>query len=156
MNGGVWRAEVSGLAKNQIALAFRAGDPDVNSLDAKPSIQPQAGESLLIVTALGMDDSGDNGKPLFEVARLEGPKDRNGKPQFYDRLVINRRADAANFRVLLTPVRAGEPQPEISFSNNSATVNWSGKKDELNFNLDANQRTQISVSRNGKQILVSK
>ena len=156
LNGGVWKAEVLGLAKNQIALAFRAGDPDANSPMATSSIRPQVGEPLLIVTALGPDDSGDSARPLLEVARLEGPKDRNGKPQFYDRLVINRRADAANFRVLLTPVRAGEPQPEISFSNNSATVNWSGKKDELNFNLDANQRTQISVSRNGKQILVSK
>ncbi len=156
LNGGVWPAEVSGLAKNQIALAFRAGDPDVNSPVAKASIKPQAGEPLLIVTALGMDESGDPATPLFEVARLEGPKDHNGKPQFYERLVINRHADAANFRVLLLPVRAGEKFPEVSFADGNTAINWSGQRDEIKFSSDASQRTRLVVKRGDKEILVSK
>jgi hypothetical protein len=156
LNGGVWRAEVSGLAKNQIALAFREGDPKLDSAEAKPAIAPKPGEPLLLVTALGMNDSGDDSLPLLQVARIEGPKDKTGKAQFYDRLVINRRAMEANFRVLLQPVRAGEELPEISATNNKSVVDWNGQRDEILFTPDGNQRTHVSVSRDGRQILESK
>ena len=156
LNGGVWRAEIPGLAKSQIALALGDGDPNVNSAETKPAITPKPGEPLLLVTALGMEDSGDATMPLMEVARLPGPADRNGKPQFYDRLVINHRATEANYRVLLTPFRAGEALPEISTANDKAVIKWSGQSDEIKFAADENQRTKISVTRGGKEILESK
>ena len=156
LNGGVWRAEVSGLAKNQIALAFREGDPKLNSSEIKPAIAPKPGEPLLLVTALGMNESGDDSLPLLQVASVEGPKDKTGKAQFYDRLVINRRATEANFRVLLLPVRAGEKFPEVSATGNRAAVDWDSQQDEILFAPDEQQRTHVSVSRDGKQIMESK
>ena len=156
LNGGVWRAEVSGLAKNQIALAFRDGDPKLDSAETKPAIAPQPGEPLLLVTALGMEDSGDDSLPLLQVARVEGPKDKTGKAQFYNRLVINRHASEANFRVLLLPVRAGEKFPEVSATGNRAAVDWDSQQDEILFAPDEQQRTHVSVSRDGKQIMESK
>ena len=156
LNGGVWRANVSGLAKNQIALAFREGDPKLDSAETKPAITPQPGEPLLLVTALGMNDSGNDSLPLLQVARVEGPKDKTGKPQFFDRLVVNQRAAESNFRVLLLPVRAGEKYPEVSATANRAVVNWNGQRDEILFASDEQQRTHVSVSRDGKKILESK
>jgi len=156
LNGGVWRAEVSGLAKNQIALAFRDGDPKLDSAEAKPAITPKPGEPLLLVTTLGMEDSGADALPLMQVARVEGPKDKNGKAQFYDRLVINRRAMEANYRVLLLPVRAGGKLPTVSVSNGKTVVDWNGQRDEISFTPDENQQTHVSVSRDGKQILDTK
>jgi len=156
LNGGVWRAEVSGLANNQIALAFGGSDPDVNSTDAKPAITPKPGEPLLLITALGMSDSRDATLPLLEVARLSGPPDRNGKAQFYDRLVINQRAPEANYRVLLIPFRAGEPRPEISMADGNAVVTQAGQRDEIKFVPAENQRTRVRVARGGKEILESK
>ena len=156
LNGGVWRANVSGLAKNQIALAFSGGDPKLDSAETKPAIRPQPGKPLLLVTALGMNDNGNDSLPLLQVARVEGPKDKTGKPQYYDRLVVNQRAAETNFRVLLMPVLAGEKYPEVSATASRAVVNWNGQCDEILFALDKQQRTHVSVSRAGKKILESK
>ena len=158
LNGGVWQAEVPGLAGNQVALAYRAGDPKLNSAEANSAITPQAGEPLLLVCAIGMDESGDAPQPLIQVARIEGPKDRNGMAQFYDRLVINHRASEANFRVLLIPFRAGEPLPQISVdsANGITTVAQAGQRDEIKFSSDADQRKHVSVTRDGKEIVSAK
>ena len=156
LNGGVWQAEVPGLAGNQVALAYRAGDPKLNSAEAKSAITPQAGEPLLLVCAIGMDESGDAARPLIQVARIEGPKDRNGLTQFYDRLVINHRANEANFRVLLIPFRAGEPLPQILVKGENATIVQNEQIDKIRFVSDADRRTQVSVTRDGKEIVFSK
>jgi hypothetical protein len=158
LNGGVWQADVPNLPPNQIALAYRAGDPKLDSNAVKPAITPQPGEPLLLVCALGMADSGDAALPLFQIATCEGPKDKTGKPQYYDRLAINRRAAAVNFRVLLIPFRAGEPLPQISVdaANGIATVTCAGQRDEIKFRSDADQRTHVSVTRDGKEIVSSK
>ena len=158
LNGGVWQADVPNLPPNQVALAYRAGDPKLDSNAVKPAITPQAGEPLLLVCALGMADSGDTALPLFQIATCEGPKDKTGKPQYYDRLAINRRAAAVNFRVLLIPFRAGEPLPQISVdaANGIATVTCAGQRDEIKFSSDADRRTHVSVTRDGKEIVSSK
>ena len=145
--GGVWKASVPGLAANQIALAWRPG------LEKK-EIAPQAGEPLLIVTALGMDDSGDAKLPLFQVETADGPGDRGGKPQQYERLVINRRAKEVGFKVLLLPVRAGAPLPVVKYDagKNSATVSWPDQKDTLRFSRGSDSRTRVSASRGGKAL----
>ena len=112
----------------------------------------------MLVCALGMADSGDTALPLFQIATCEGPKDKTGKPQYYDRLAINRRAAAVNFRVLLIPFRAGEPLPQISVdaANGIATVTCAGQRDEIKFSSDADRRTHVSVTRDGKEIVSSK
>ena len=158
LNGGVWQADVPDLAPNQVALAYRARDPSLNSATVQPAIAPQPGEPLLLVCVLGMADSGDAALPLVQVARSEAMKDNAGKSQYFDRVVINHRAVDANFRVLLAPFRAGEPLPQISLDAKSgiAKVTAAGQRDEINFSSDADQRTQVSVTRGGKKIVESK
>ena len=92
----------------------------------------------------------------MQVARIEGPKDKKGKAQYFDRLVINQRATAAKFRVLLIPFHAGEMLPDISATEKNAAVVWNGQRDEIKFVPDDTQRTHVAVVRDGKQILESK
>ena len=156
LNGGVWQANVPSLAANQIVLAFRDGDPQSDLAKAQSLITPRPGEPLLLVCALGLDESGDRTLPLMQVARIEGPKDKKGKAQYFDRLVINQRATAAKFRVLLIPFHAGEMLPDISATEKNAAVVWNGQRDEIKFVPDDTQRTHVAVVRDGKQILESK
>ena len=154
LNGGVWRAAVPNLPPHQIALAFRPRDPKADPAAAKPAIEPQAGEPLLLVCALGLPDSGDARLPLFQVETQPGPPVRTNEPTCYDRLVVNRRAGSANFRVLLLPVLAGQPLPRISASNSEATVTWADQEDRLVFR-PVGPRTQVMVLRDKQTILQS-
>jgi len=156
LNGGVRQANLPGLSVNQIALAYREGDPKLDSNALKPAITPQPGEPLLLVCALGMKGSGDATLPLLQVTTSEGPKDKKGQAQYFDRLVINHRAAEANYRVLLIPFRAGEPLPEISEAGDKAVVTWKRQRDAVQFVPDEKRRTHVAVTRGGSAILVSK
>ena len=151
LNGGVWRADVPGLAANQLALAWRKGDPKTDSAAVKPAITPQPGEPLLLVCALGMPDSGDVALPLLQVETTEGQKDRKGSAQYYDRLLINRRAVNAAYRVLLLPVRAGGEMPRVTFdaAAQTAVVEWQGQRDEITFMADSGLPTRVEIKRGG-------
>ncbi len=59
LNGGVWKAAVADLPANEVALGYREGDPALNSAVVQPAIEPQPGEPLLVVCALGLKESGD-------------------------------------------------------------------------------------------------
>ena len=157
LNGGVWRAEVANLPANEIALGYTGIDPKPGDTAVKPALKPQPGDPLLLVCALGMADSGDPALPLFQVATLPGAKDRAGKVMNYDRLVINHKAADAAFRVLLIPFRAGDALPKIvEAAKDGAVVTQAGQRDELQFAVDAAQRTHLKVTRAGAEILASK
>ena len=147
-----------GLASNQIILAYRSGDPDLATGTARPAITPVAGEPLLLVCGLGLQDSGDPALPLIQVQRSAGPADRNGKPQYYDRLVINQRAKAVQFRVLLLPFHAGEPLPAIvaDAGANDASLKWPQQADDLHFASGPGEQTHVQVLRAGREVLTSK
>jgi hypothetical protein len=149
LNGGVWKAKVDGLAANQIALASTGVDPDLSSSAAKPEIVPKPGDPLLLVTAPGMDSSGDGSLPLMQVETAPGPVERDGKTRYHDRLMINRRAASANFRVLLLPVRAGEALPEVRWdaTSQSASVSYPGQRDSLDFKISQEHRTLLTARR---------
>jgi hypothetical protein len=155
LNGGVWKAKVDGLAANQIALASTGVDPDLTSSDAKSEIVPKPGDPLLLVTALGMDSSGDESLPLMQVETAPGPEDRNGKPVFHDRLMINQRGASTSFRVLLLPVRAGEPLPTVKYDAASgiATVLLSTQSDTLRFASGEDKRSRLTASRDGRPLI---
>jgi hypothetical protein len=155
LNGGVWKADVGGLAINQTALAANGIDPKLDSGKIKPALVPRPGDPLLIVTALGMDSSDDSGLPLIQVETAPGPADRSGKPTFHDRMLINRRASSANFRVLLLPVRAGSPLPVVSWdaANSTATVAFPDQIDTLRFEVGGDHRTRLCAKR-GDLILI--
>ncbi len=157
LNGGVWRAEVPGLGPNETVLAYRPGDPDPAVSEAPPGIKPNSGEPLLLVCAVGLKESGDPARSLIGVERIAGPGDREGKPQYYNRLVINQQATSAAFRVLLVPFRSGEAIPVITTDNatKSAVLGWKGQLDTLQFVTDAEQRTHVRVRRGGREIVAS-
>ena len=155
LNGGVWQAGVPNLAPGQIALAFRSPDPKAGPAAIKPTLAPRNGEPLLLVCALGLEDSGDAKLSLFQVETLEGPKNRDGKAQYYDRLVINRRAPEANFRVLLIPTTVGQPAPRVATSAGEVLVAWPEEEDRIVFTTLPGGRTRTSVVRNGKPVLES-
>ncbi len=155
LNGGVWKAEVAGLAANQVALAWREGDPKLDSSVDKPALTPKPGDPLLLVTVLGMDNSGDAGRPMFQVETVTGPADRNGKPQFYDRLMVNRRDQEVRFKVLLLPIRYGDHMPVVKMdtATDSATVAWPDQLDTLRFSKGEDSRSRLSASR-GDELMI--
>ncbi len=155
LNGGVWKADVSGLAANQIALASNGVDPKLDSGETKPALVPRPGDPLLIVTALGMDESGEPSRPLMQVETAPGPPDRSGKPTFHDRLLVNRRASSVNFRILLLPMRAGDPLPVVDddAASGIATVRFSATSDTLRFSIGEDKRTRLSASRGGQKLI---
>ncbi|MCY3018530.1 MAG: hypothetical protein NTW87_05805 [Planctomycetota bacterium] len=139
LNGGVWKADVPGLVASQIVLAFREPDPKAREHPAKPrpAIVPQPGQPLLLVCSIGGGEA--------EVETAEGPADRNNKPQFYDRLTIDLRAAEAHFRIALVPFRMGE---EIQ-----GALEWRDQKDKAEFTVGADNRTRISISRDGRVLI---
>jgi hypothetical protein len=150
LNGGVWRAEVPGLAANQVALAFREPDPKADPSVTKLAIKPERGEPLLIVCAVGMDASGKDGLPLLQVETARGPADKKGVPAPFDRLLINRQAADAGFKVLLIPHRAGEPLPKIALKTSSyqeLEVTWPDQADVLKFTSDMDFRSRVTFKR---------
>lgn len=151
LNGGVWKADVAGLASNQLALTWREGDPNLESNEAKPALTPLRGEPLLLVTALGMEQSGEPGRPLIQVETAPGPPDRKGKPLYHDRLLVNRRAVSVNFRILLLPLRAGDPLPTVKYDEETGIATVSS--DTLRFAIGQDQRTRLSASRNGVALI---
>lgn len=155
LGGGVWRAGVDGLAANQVALASDGRDPDPASAVSKPAIIPKPGDPLLIVTALGMESSGEESHPLIQVETAPGPPDRNGKPMFHDRLMVNRHAASAAFRILLLPAQAGKPLPAVAWdpASQSATVRYPGQADTLVLKINADQRTLLEARR-GELVLI--
>jgi hypothetical protein len=155
LNGGVWKAQVPGLPANQVALAYRAGDPKLDSNAAKPAITPQRGEPLLLVCALDPKESGDSNLPLFQVETAEGPKDKKGTPNYYDRMVINQRAIAVSYKILLLPVKAGDTLPVVTYdaAKQTARVQWKDQTDVLAFSTGPDKRTHVEIKRGNETIL---
>jgi hypothetical protein len=155
LNGGVWKAEVSGLEPNQVALGYRAGDPKLESSAVKPALTPQPGEPLLLVCALGLKESGDSALPLFQVETVEGMKDKKGAVQYFDRLMLNQKSSAVAYKVLLLPVKAGEALPEVSYdaAKQTAKVSWKDQTDVLTFATGSDKRTTVEIKRGGESLL---
>jgi hypothetical protein len=162
LNGGVWKANVSGLAANMTALAFRTQSDDAvrfsSIASARPSIDPRAGDPLLLVCVLNLKGSSQAGLPLLSVDTLAGAKDRQGAVLAYDRLSIDSNAAEGEFKVLLLPYRAGDPLPKVSYdaSAQKTLVMWPGQTDEFDFTTDETHRTHVTVRRGGTVLVESK
>ena len=156
MSEGVWQADVAGLGKGQVVLARQW--PAAKATADKALLTPKPGDALVLVCSLGIEGSGDAAIPLVAVSTEDGPADKLGKPQPYDRLAISRRATEVAYRVLLVPFRYGEKLPQITYdpATSVARVAYSDQVDEISFVVGADQRTGVSVTRDGKQVLISK
>ena len=147
LNGGVWRADVKGLPDNAVALGYSGSDPDPKSSSAKPDLLPKPGDPILLVYAIGMKAVGDPKMPLIQVETIEGQKDKKGAAQFFDRLVINQRAKSVAFRVLLLPVRAGDPLPTVTCAPDaqSVRIGWKDGVSVLKFATGNDGRTRVEI-----------
>jgi hypothetical protein len=148
LNGGVWQAEVAGLPAHAVALASTGIDTDLKSKARKPALKPGPGDPLLLVYALGLDQSGDPALPLMSVETVEGPPSKTNEAQYLDRLVINRRAVSVQYRVLFLPLRMGEPLPSVAYdaSAQTATVRWADRVDTHVFSTVGGERTHVKIT----------
>ena len=103
------------------------------------------------------ESSADSSLPLIKVETAQGPLDKKGVPQSYDRLVISTRGKEGHFKVLLIPFRMGDPIPSVSFDSKTsrATVAWGNHKDAMSFEQATNGKTAVMVERDGKPVVSS-
>jgi hypothetical protein len=155
LNGGVWQAEVPGLPPNQVVLAWRTGDPKLESGAVKPAITPETGDPLLLVCAVGLQADGDSSQPLAKVETAPGPADKKGNAQYFDRLMISRKDVSAAFRVLLIPFHSGGEIPDVRFdeASQTASIRWRDQVDEITFAPDGAHRSVVTIRRGGTEIL---
>ncbi len=155
LNGGVRKANITGLGDNQIALAYRDGDPDLKSDMLQPAVTPQPGEPLLLVCALGMQPRGDASPPLMDVERVPGPRDKTGARPYLTRLIVNQRGPSASYRIFLLPWRAGENLPTVIYdaSKQTASVTWKDQSDTFFFRSTDSHRTLVSARRGSVTII---
>ena len=160
LNGGVWEARVPGLQSGQAVLAFRETDPKWNGVvtSGKPPIVPSKGEALLLVCALGAGSEDVAGRPLVQITSENGPADKKGNVQLYDRLAINHSGPDAHFKILLIPFKAGDELPKISYdtAGGQASVAFPDQMDQLTFSsAGAHGPCGITLSRGGTKVLTS-
>lgn len=152
-------AEVPGLPKSWLAL-FNPPNPNgpapkIETNAPRPPVQPQPGSPLLLVVPVLPFDSGKAGQPLVEARVLDdGPKNKDGKPAYYNALLVNRRDVKARFRVLLVPYTAGSPLPVVSKpdAQGTTTLAWADQKDEIRFTEGTDGRTRVLINRQGTPI----
>ncbi len=151
LNGGVWEADIPNLSANQLVLGYRA-DNESNTPTAK--LRPKKGDPLLLVCALGLEQSNDATLPLLLVSKEQGPDTKKNEVQWYHRISINHRNTSVHYKVLLLPFRFGDALPTIAYQQQTATIAWpNGTKETIHFTEQASGRTLITVKQNGNTIL---
>jgi hypothetical protein len=175
LSGGVCQANVADAPKGSLVLGYdRSKDSVKNGIttiarqEAQPGqvsntpantplMTPSKGDPLLLVLPISPEDRVDSSPPPIRVETAQGPLDKNGIPQPYDRLVISKRAKEGHFKVLLIPYRMGEPMPSVSFDGKSVTtaLTWDDQKDLITFDQGTDGKTSIAVTREGKPVVAS-
>jgi hypothetical protein len=70
-------------------------------------------------------------------------------PDLHKTLVLNTRAKAGDFKVLLIPFRHGEDLPKVKLlSSGSFELEWKAQKDVVSFGA-IGERSNVSIDRNG-------
>lgn len=133
--------------------------PSVPGWNREASEKLPAGTPLLLVALLDASaaPSANRGNQLdfvslpISLRQLAAPP-RTGAKSTSTRLVIEQRAVAARFRVVLLPIRAGEPVPRITWDAASLTATVDNGKqpaDTLVFSVGPDDRTRLTVTRDG-------
>jgi hypothetical protein len=145
LSASVRKADYPGLAANQIVLGTLANGAKGGLLQV---VSPQKDDALLLVCAIDMNESGDEKLPLVQVD-VDKVSDKE-----YARLLVNRRAKDAAYKVLLVPFRHGQEIPKITYDKSSSTakVEWADQVDEIKFTADDDNRTRFTVKRDGLDI----
>jgi hypothetical protein len=155
LNGGVYQADVSGLAPGQVVLAARPYDQ--KATNNKSLIKPDKGEPLLLVCAIAPDANGAGLMPDIKVSTEIGPiNSKQARTTYYDRIAISTNAKDVAYRVILIPFHYGDDLPAVNITAGKATIVWKGQSDIILFDKDAEKRDHIKVQRDGKLICESK
>ncbi|MEO0055803.1 MAG: hypothetical protein RLZZ50_1750, partial [Verrucomicrobiota bacterium] len=121
-----------------------------------------AGAPLLLVALLETSaaPSANRGNQLdfvslpISLRQLAAPP-RTGAKSTSNRLVIEQRAVTARFRVVLLPIRAGEPVPRITWDAAALTAavdDGNQPADTLSFSVGPDDRTRLAVTRDGSTL----
>lgn len=165
LSGGVWEATLLGAPKGSLVLGYDHAKDASNigmtmmapseSKTHQTALSPSKGDPLLLVLPITPDVSADSSLPLIKVETAQGPLDKKGVPQPYDRLVISTRGKEGHFKVLLIPFRMGEPIPSVSFDakTSRANVAWPDQNDTLSFDQGTSGKTGVTITRSGKQVV---
>ena len=123
------------------------------------ALAPNKGDRELLVRVLDFGIpttfAGLQARPSFRLETFER-KDTNvldGRTYGIDkRLVIGSRSVAPNFKVLLVPMRAGDPLPKTEWNadRNRLTISNDGVVDTYTFKMGADGRNRVVLSRAGK------
>ncbi len=156
MGQGVWQALGENLPKNQMLLARHTTDKTHHA--GEPFLRPRDGEPVLLLCALGNEESGVPSLKAVQGKTLEGVEAAGSAQSFYDMVSVNLKAVEAHFKILLIPMRYGDPSPEIKWDAKTGTaqVSWNDQADEITFMRGADGRTKAAVSRDGKAIAKTK
>jgi hypothetical protein len=128
--------------------------------DASGLPHPKKGDRELLVRVLDVAEPAAlhdfQARPSFRLETFE-KKDtttRDGRSFGTDkRLVIASRAVSPRFKILLFPLRAGDPLPSTTWNaaHDQLTIEFSGRRDEFNFTLSADGRTRLAAQRGAQR-----
>jgi hypothetical protein len=147
--------DVAGIAGNDITLCDATAPRDADGV-----VKPKAGDRELLVRILDLSDPAKpqdfTTKPSIRLESFER-KDTfapDGRTFGLDRrLVIPSRSVAPNYKILLFPIRAGEPLPVTTWNADKTQLSlvWQKQKDTFFFAKGEDGRTRVTLSREGEQ-----
>jgi hypothetical protein len=156
--------DISSIKDNDIILC----DASVNR-DSNGQPKPKKGDRLLLVRVLNANAPARaedfTTKPSFRLESFErkdtitpdGKGGLSGSRTFGldKRLVIASRSVAPDFRILLYPMRQGDPVPETVWNDkvDMLTLKAGNSTDSIILKPGSNGRTSVAVSRNGGESL---
>jgi hypothetical protein len=132
------------------------------SRDENGQPKPKHGDRELLVRIVQMNGPADlHQHQAIPSIRLESfeKKDTNTDPGrsfgLDKRLIIPTRAVSPDYKILIFPMRAGDPLPATEWNSDptTLTVRSHGKTDQFSFTRSDDGRTRIALSREGEQTI---
>ena len=135
---------------------------DVVRIEAS-TISAMEGDVVLMGNAsLGSDGKPKTGEPALLVRVLEVKGQRQpitvGLRQKINLLTIGTIAPSPDFKILIHAFKVGEALPKTSWNSEHSTVavSFPQQEDHLNFQLSPSGRTEVSIRRQGREIIAAK
>lgn len=137
-------------------ILTRSAGPEEWDRMSPPETLPKDAPGLMLCF-LGLENSeashtsfnevGSENSPV-RLEQLAGSMVTGGSP-LKTRLVASQKGSDSRFRILMIPVRGGEPLPKVSYDSKTenAMVTWPGQKDSLRFSIGKDQRSRIAFER---------
>lgn len=96
-----------------------------------------------------------NGSPGIGVEGKAIDEDKKGQRIYFgnNRVVFKVNAGRPDFAVMLYPFIEGQPLPTVEQQGDSYTFSWLDQKDTVKLDQSNGQATQVTISRDGKEIL---